>query len=316
MSRCSPVWVVATFFFPLRSRTCLSLLSDQGPVSRVSQRVAVWDKLLAGAGYDPIRQQEIIEILSHGATLGIPAESRCVRRRKVANSRTAIELASVVDASVKRDVELRRMICLGRTLPSEWLYPFVSPVAVIPKPRSSKWRFINHLSHGGVRSVNHRIPREMARVQYLSLPGIARELLARGPGTFLFTFDIEEAFRHIPMRREDWPCLVFQWRGNYYVDTKLGFGSASGPKNWDRIGQGLSAIMLHHGVPLLRMVDDHMGFGETWDTALERRGTRLVCRSCERTACWPTWVFHGQSTRMWVPRKRLISMGCGGRRSP
>lgn len=233
----------------------------------MSQRVAVWDKLLAVVKYDAIHHQDIIDILSHGATLGIPAESRLVRRRKVANSRTAIELAAVVDASVKRDVELRRMICLGRTLPSEWLYPFVSPVAVIPKPRSSKWRFINHLSHGGAHSVNHRIPREMARVQYLSLPEIARELLARGPGTFLFTFDIEEAFRHIPMRREDWPCLVFQWRGNYYVDTKLGFGSASGPKNWDRIGQGLSAIMLHHGVPLLRMVDDHMGFGETWDAA-------------------------------------------------
>jgi len=138
----------------------------------------------------------------------------------------------------------------------------VSPIAVIPKPRSIKWRLIHNLSHGGRHSVNSRIPDELGTVQYPTFAEIAAEILSHGRGTWFFTFDLEEAFRQVPVHPDDWQYQIFEWRGCYYVDTRLGFGSKTGPRNWDRVGRALTAIMEANGIHLLRMVDDHMGFGD------------------------------------------------------
>ena len=50
-----------------------------------------------------------------------------------------------------------------------------------------------------------------------------------GPGTFLAKIDIKHAFRLCPVRVQDFPLLGMVWRGQYYVDTRLPFGSRSSP---------------------------------------------------------------------------------------
>ena len=149
-----------------------------------------------------------------------------------------------MDAYFEREVvTLGRVLRLGRKLPDQWREPYVSPIAVIPKPRSEKFRLINDLSSGGQHSVNERIPVELGYVHYITHREIAETLQRWGEGTFLFGFDVEDAFRHIPVHPDDWQFFAMVWKGSLYADTRVGFGSSTGPAHYDRVGRALVAII-------------------------------------------------------------------------
>jgi len=242
-------------------------------VSLLSERVARWKGLLEKAAYDTAETQALCDMITSGARAGvIPTQEggRRVVRRHVSNSQSAYDHESVVDAYFTREVEtLGRVLRLGPVLPDYWPEPYVSPVGVIPKARTGKFRLINNLSSGGRWSVNERIPVDLGSVQYVTHRGIAATLEQLGQGTFMFSFDVEDAFRHIPLHPADWQYFLMEWKGCYYVDTRVGFGSRTGPAHYDRLGRALVAIMRHQGVDLLRMVDDHLGFAQTEERCAE-----------------------------------------------
>jgi hypothetical protein len=41
------------------------------------------------------------------------------------------------------------------------------------------------------------------------------DLMQSGRGSIMIKLDLEQAFRHIPMRPADWPLLGFHWADNF-----------------------------------------------------------------------------------------------------
>ena len=53
--------------------------------------------------------------------------------------------------------------------------------------------------------------------------------MSLGRGTLLAKFDVESAYRIIPVHPNDLYLLGMQWQGNYFVDITLPFGLPSAP---------------------------------------------------------------------------------------
>ena len=55
-------------------------------------------------------------------------------------------------------------------------------------------------------------------------------IMLLGRGTLLAEFDVESAYRIIPVHPNDLYLLGMQWQGNYFVDIALPFGLRSAPQ--------------------------------------------------------------------------------------
>ena len=68
----------------------------------------------------------------------------------------------------------------------------------------------------------------------------ATDLVRRfGRGCFLIKFDVEAAYKQIPVREEDRALLGFIWRGQIYYDRTLPFGLRSSCRLWDMYASAL-----------------------------------------------------------------------------
>ena len=118
------------------------------------------------------------------------------------------------------------------------------------------------LSHPKGGSVNDGIESELCSLSYTSVDAAVRLIMAMGPGTLLAKFDIESAYRLIPVHPDDRPLLGMRWRDKLYIDTTLPFGLRSAPKLFNAVADALQWIMEHNGVPeLLHYLDDFLIFG-------------------------------------------------------
>jgi hypothetical protein len=92
------------------------------------------------------------------------------------------------------------------------------------------------------------------------------EMVASLPaGAFLAKLDIKDAFRHIPVRQDDWPLLGFKWAGQYYYEKFLPFGLRSSPYLFDMLGSLIEDVLRLHISHLARYVDDFIVAGATFD---------------------------------------------------
>ena len=175
------------------------------------------------------------------------------------NALSCKEHPDVLEAHRLREVQKGRLVTIGPTLPEAWKgSAYVSPIGIIPKPHSKKFRCIFNLSSGGVCSINERIPQEDGIVPFLSNKEIAQALAEAGAGAWLAAFDVEEAFRHLPVAPSDYRLLLLLIHGVYYVDTRVGFGSRTGPANYQKFGAALAFLLEKSGLTLLRIIDDHL----------------------------------------------------------
>lgn len=63
----------------------------------------------------------------------------------------------------------------------------------------------------------------------MKVDDIIAGIMSLGRGTLLAKFDVESAYRIIPVHRDDRYLLGMQWHGNYFVDMALPFGLRSVP---------------------------------------------------------------------------------------
>ena len=70
--------------------------------------------------------------------------------------------------------------------------------------------------------------------------------------------DIKDAFRLIPVRKEDWPLLGYQWAGEFFFHTQLPFGLRSSPFYFNRVASLLSWIVgsTTHSTSIVQYLDD------------------------------------------------------------
>ena len=138
----------------------------------------------------------------------------------------------------------------------------ISPVGLVPKGhQGDAWSMIVDLSHPSGRSVNHLIPSDLCSLHYPSVDDAGDYILALGRYTQLIKVDLKNAYRILPIHREDRHQLGVCWEGGVYVDLCLPFGLRSAPKIFTAIADPLAWILHHQGVRcLIHYLDDFLIF--------------------------------------------------------
>ena len=117
------------------------------------------------------------------------------------------------------------------------------------------------LSHPEGGSINDGIEPELCSLHYTSVDKAVRKVLEKGTGTVMAKFDIESAYRTIPVHPDDRKLLGMSWKGKVYVDATLPFGLRSAPKIFNAVADGLQWILGEAGVEGLHYLDDYIIFG-------------------------------------------------------
>lgn len=140
----------------------------------------------------------------------------------------------------------------------------VSPIGVATGKYSNKKRLIIDLSapHNDVNnfSVNDLIDKEQCSLTYVKLDDAIKKICETGKGSLLCKFDIKDAFKQCPIRKEQWNLFCIRWAGSIYVLVRLAFGCRSSPVIFDTLARSVCWIAEnHHGVEcILHLLDDFL----------------------------------------------------------
>ncbi len=81
------------------------------------------------------------------------------------------------------------------------------------------------------------------------------------PGSQAAVFDVESAFRNIPIHPSAWPFLAMKIDEKIHLDTCLNFGASPSPGIWGIVADAMAWILKHKGVQaLIKWVDDFVFF--------------------------------------------------------
>ena len=173
---------------------------------------------------DQVLASYVIEGIRHGFKLGFTQVG--VLRSSVRNKLSAIQHPDVIDAYLANEVLLKRVAGPFSSPPLPNLH--ISSFGVIPKKgQPGKWRLIVDLSSPHDHSVNDGINPEDFSLQYITLDKIISMVSSYGPGALMAKFDVEAAYRNIPVHPDDRYLLGMHWKNQVYVDLALPFGLRS-----------------------------------------------------------------------------------------
>ena len=202
--------------------------------------------------------------IQEGFRIGIPPDFQCTPTPR--NLRSALEHPAVVQAYLDREVQLG---CMARLSPEDMaavgpLGLQVSPCGVIPKRnRPDKWRLIVNLSAPLGASANDAIDQELSSVAYTSIDDAGRLINLLGKGCLLAKFDLQEAYRAVPVHPADQPKLGVNWNGVTFVDRALPFGLRSAPKLFSALSDGFMWALHQKGMQhALHYLDDFLILGQ------------------------------------------------------
>ena len=157
--------------------------------------------------------------------------------------------------------ELRQERVVGPIHPSLVNQVHTSPIGLVPKPHSSKWRLIVDLSAPRGHSVNDGISPALCSLTYASVDDAVSIITQLGQGTNLIKVDLSNAYRIVPVHPVDQPLLGITWQGQTYVDRALPFGLRSAPKVFSAVADFLAWVLFCEGVTLvIHYLDDFLIF--------------------------------------------------------
>ena len=135
----------------------------------------------------------------------------------------------------------------------------VSPMGLVPKNHSDKWRLIVDLSSPHDQSVNNGISANLCSLRYASVDNAVEIITSLGRSSLLAKFDQSNAYRILPVHPDDQPLLGVTWQGNVYMDRSLPFGLRSAPKIFNAVADFLAWILFCNGIQfVLHYLDDFL----------------------------------------------------------
>ena len=158
--------------------------------------------------------------LTNGFHIGF--DHRCRLRCNGRNHPSATEHPLIVQQHI--EVERARGSLVGPLPPFLAATVHLSPLGLVPKPHSDKWRLIVNLSSPEGYSVNDGICPDLTSVVYASVDNAVEIIRHLGLGTELVKIDLKDAYRVIPVHPQDHHLLGTQWCGDTFVDRSLPFG--------------------------------------------------------------------------------------------
>ena len=159
-----------------------------------------WDHQLRGHP-DTVYTRYLVRGMQEGFRIGFRySECRCKSAK--ANMKSAGENPGVIEEYLAREVRLGRVI--GPLEPGEYPGTQLNRFGVIPKGhQTGKWRLIVTLLHPKGESVNDGIEPELCTLRYTSVDEAVQMILGKGPGALLAKFDVESAYRVVPVHPAD-----------------------------------------------------------------------------------------------------------------
>lgn len=238
-----------------------------------------WQKLLEHHP-DHRYREYLLTGLEQGFRIGFRYQSHSSESART-NMKSAIDNPGVVDQYLAKEVGLERVIgpLEAAVLPSATTSSF----GVIPKPHQpGKHRLILDLSRPRGSSVNDGIEADLCSLKYTSVDQAVQTIMTLGPGALMAKFDIESAYRLIPVHPDDRPLLGMTWRDKLYIDAALPFGLRSAPKIFNAMADAMQWIFRSQGIALtLHYLDDFIVFGAP-ATAECQAALDLALQLCHR----------------------------------
>lgn len=204
-------------------------------------------------------RQFLVDGFTHGFRLGIRREYK-LTSKKMKLGPSPAPLLEKLDDEVKKG----RIIGPFQVKPMADL--FLSPLYVIKKPGSSKTRMIFNLSHPQGGSVNENIEEHFRSVQYCSIQDVGDCLVEKfSQGAWMAKIDLADAYRIVPIHRQDWKFLGIKVEDQYYIDRMLPMGASSSCQLFQRISDGLKSIYqkLYSEVHVFNYLDDFLFVAES-----------------------------------------------------
>lgn len=217
--------------------------------------VEEWSRALS-AHPDQAFARYICRGLRYGFRIGFNRSAPL--KSATANMHSAREHPEVISDYLRKEQSLGRL--LGPFDSTSVLPPLhINRFGVIPKGNTGKWRLITDLSFPHGFSVNDGVDPEFCSLQYTTVEDIAEIIARLGLGALLAKFDIESAYRLIPVHPQDRPLQAMCWEGKTYVDPMLPFGLRSAPKIFNAVADALNWHLQQAGIPLIRhYLDDYI----------------------------------------------------------
>ncbi len=130
-------------------------------------------------------------------------------------------------------------------------------------------------------SINDGVELELYSLSYTSVDRAVQRILRRGAGARLAKFDVEGAYRTVPVHPEDRHLLRMRWRGVLHIDTVLPFGMRSAPKIFNAIADALLWIVIEAGVEAIHYLDNFLIIGSP-DPHGGERELEIALGLCQR----------------------------------
>lgn len=144
--------------------------------------------------------------------------------------------------------------------------PFrTSPLGVIPKPGTDKFRLVQDFSYPRnnplLPSINSEINLDDFRCDWGSFRQVVDIVLDAPPGSQAATLDVDAAFRRCPIHPSQQPNFIIMWNNLFYIDHVAPFGASSSGGVFGRVADALMAMLRFHNIgPALNWVDDFLFF--------------------------------------------------------
>ena len=204
-------------------------------------------ELLDMAKYNKEKTNYLVEGFRHGFSLHYEGNLTGVRRE-------APNLKLRVGSPVELWNKVMKEVQLGRYAGHFSQPPFdnyvQSPIGLVPKDKDLKTRLIFHLSYPkSGESVNSGIPKEVCSVKYPDFDEAVKLCLKEGVGCSIAKSDMSSAFRHVPMRKDQWYLLVMKATHPvsketfYFVDKCLPFGSSISCAIFQKISDAIAFLV-------------------------------------------------------------------------
>ena len=148
---------------------------------------------------------------------------------------TAYTHTDIITTSLAKECQAGRMA-------GPYLHPPLpnlrcSGLGVVPK-KDGGWRIIYHLYH--------LIDPTRFSLHYCTVDAAIRIVNSLGPGTLMAKLDLKNAFRLLPVHKDDWHLLGIHWKDCWYIDKCLPFGLRSSPALFNMLADALQWIMQHN----------------------------------------------------------------------
>ena len=228
-----------------------------------------WVEFLSEAG----SLEEFVDVpkgIRYGWRIGVPDSYSLLSSFIPPNHKSALDHEDFLLDYINSEVREGRYT--GPFSPSRLesiIGPFrTSPLGVIPKPGSSKFRLIQDHSFprdDSLPSINSMIDSSLFQCDWGTFSDCWLIVASAPPGSQAAIFDVEAAHRRSPIAPEDQHLVCVMFTSDdvtrIYLDHCACFGSSSSNGLFGRPGDAISSIYIHKGVDkLLRWSDDFTFF--------------------------------------------------------